>query len=83
MGGRVEHDIGSVPLEHFEERFTVVDVDEGLVTGTVEHGRGVVKMGLVVVEEDELGGSESGDLAADLRTNGTSGSGDQHPVGLE
>ena len=79
----MEHDIGSVPLEYLKERLAVVDVDEGLATGTLEDGHGVVKVGLVVVEEDELGGTEAGDLAADLRADGTTGTGDQHPVRLE
>ena len=73
VGGGVQHDIRSVALEHLEERFTVVDVDECLMTGALEDGRGVMKVGLVVVEEDELGRSEAGDLAADLRTNGPAG----------
>ena len=51
--------------------------------GPSSDGRGVVEVGLVVVEEDEQGGIEPGDLAADLRTDGTSGPGDQHPVALE
>jgi hypothetical protein len=79
----MEHDIGSVPLEYLKERLAVVDVDEGLATRTLQDGHGVMKVGLVVVEQDELGGTEAGDLAADLRTDGTTSAGDQHPVGLE
>ena len=46
-------------------------------------GRGVVQVGLVVVQEDQEVRVELGHLAADLRSDGSAGPGDQHPPALE
>ncbi len=54
VGGRVEYDVRAIALERVEKRRTVVDVDERLATGSLQGGRSVVKMGLVMVEKDEF-----------------------------
>ena len=83
VGGGMEHHVGAVVLEHTEEHDAVIDVDKCLVAGSVDLRHGVVKMRLVVVEQDEQGRIEPGNLAADLRTDGAAGPRDQDPVTLE
>ena len=72
----VEHDIGPVPAEHVEDHVAVANVGEHLHRRRVEPRRGVVEMGLVVVEEHEPCGLELRDLPRDLRADRT-GAGDQ------
>ena len=62
----VEHDVGPVPAEHVEDHVAVADVGEHLHRRRVEPSRGVVEVGLVVVEQHEPCGLELRDLTGDL-----------------
>ena len=83
VGRGVVDDLGAVLLERLEHGFAIEYVDERLFAGTGDAGRGVVQVGLVVIEKDQLGWAETGNLATDLGADRPPGSGDEHPTAFD
>ena len=77
--GGVEHDVGAEPVGRPRTRVAVADVGEHLLRRHVEAGGGVVQVGLVVVEEDELGGLERRP-GARSRSRSSRRPGDEHSL---
>ena len=79
----MQHDFGLVLFEGLEHSLPVRDVDQCLMDRPGDGGCRVVDVSLVMVKEHKDGGIKAGDLAADLRPDGTTCSSDEHPVTLE
>ena len=76
--GGVEHDVGLQPPHERGDAVAVADVGEVELGRALELTVHVVQVGLVVVEQDQAGGAQLGDLLGDLGADRAAGPGDEH-----
>ncbi len=85
QGGRVEHHVGPVVIEHLVDPGRIADVGHDQVgvvqqCPTLQRELHREQRRLVAVQHDQLGRGEATDLAAQLAADRTAGAGDEHPL---